>query len=490
MTKHRLFYIIGLLVIGCVAVNAQATAEQQDQIYQYLKGIIDNMNDPMLDKKNAPVGKKGDTWRNDGDLPYFYTYPNGKNEPGEYVERNADGTPKSYTWWGVGRKLNSWLFDCYNWMSFPFAVNSTAFRDAHGTKARPQGKATISVTSDRIVFTTYYDWQIAPEGTGKRGGVGKIGDPFTKHLGCKQGGTSTTRAHFSLNLLGETFQVDGKIVCNRHYIKFVDIGLSQTRQSNGTYRVQRSYGDADNLDAASFQSCWFVAHWQTTTFMLDDVARACNMTRQELEMLILRGGFKSFYLAGEALPLNYLLAYPLMKKHGLDMKKMVAQHEVYQKELAEQKHKREEQLRAAAEAKRRREAFVSDSLAEEAVYYEALFKAFPKIKKPYLAWKQKAETKLAEESQKVDAEMKPRLEQLAIKYKGDLENEDYKRAQTKFLEEYRSKYEAIAKDVEAFVEPEKAKYQKASAKYKDDIKAFCEKYIREHPKFRQPMNQY
>ena len=46
------------------------------------------------------------------------------------------------------------------------------------------------------------------------------------------------------------------------------------------------------------------------------------------------------------------------------------------------------------------------------------------------------------------------------------------------------------KDVEAFVEPEKAKYQKASAKYKDDIKAFCEKYIREHPKFRQPMNQY
>ena len=86
--------------------------------------------------------------------------------------------------------------------------------------------------------------------------------------------------------------------------------------------------------------------------------------------------------------------------------------------------------------------------------------------------------------------MKPRLEQLAIKYKGDLENEDYKRAQTKFLEEYRSKYEAIAKDVEAFVEPEKAKYQKASAKYKDDIKAFCEKYIREHPKFRQPMNQY
>ena len=67
MTKRRLFYIMGLLVIGCVTVNAQTTAEQQDQMYQYLKGIIDNMNDPILDKKHAPIGKKGDTWRNDGD---------------------------------------------------------------------------------------------------------------------------------------------------------------------------------------------------------------------------------------------------------------------------------------------------------------------------------------------------------------------------------------------------------------------------------------
>lgn len=189
-----------LIILFCLLAGTQAWAvkqkapddgEKQEQNYLYLKALIDEMEDPKLDKSKGLVFKRGGDPMQYGDLAYYYTFPNGKYEPVRYMERNADGSPKAYSWWDGGVQLYRWMLDCYTWGIFPFAISETAQRNAHGVKGRPQGRITVSVTADRIIFKTYYDFQIPPEpGDGRYDSpaVLNIGDPFKKHLGCHQGG--------------------------------------------------------------------------------------------------------------------------------------------------------------------------------------------------------------------------------------------------------------------------------------------------------------
>lgn len=494
-----MFIVLSFLLTGTQGWAAWQTVpdeeEKQERMYQYLKPLTDQMNDPMLKKSNGIVYKGGadNPFRSD-DLPDYYTYPNGKYEPVRYLERNSDGSPRAYSWWNGGYQLYQWMLDYYTWGIFPFVIDETAFRDAHGTKARPQGRITISVTSDRIIFKIYYDFQIAPE-PGGRGTYNdpmllNIGDPFKKHLGCRQGGTKSFKVNFSLDGYAFKHEVPGKSVCDKHYIKFIDLGYSQTRQRNGRYKVSGLRGDEDlefALKNGTFQSCWFVAHWETATFMLSDVAKACGMTREQLDDAMLTGGFDSFWLAGSAIPVSYLMAMSVMKKRGIKMADLERHHQQYIHLLAEKQQMREEHLRRQNEIRQRREAFKRDSLAEESAYYDELFKAFPKIKKPYLALKQKADMLSKEAEKKLLSEMEPHIKQLLIKYKGDNEDEGYKAELAELQAEYNQKAALMAKDIEAEIAPEKLKYEKASAKIKEDIRAFRENYKRQHPHFRKAM---
>ena len=488
--------------LSCLLTGTQTWAVRQivpdngeirEQNYLYLKALIDEMEDPMLDKSKGLVFKRGGDPMQYGDLAYYYTFPNGKYEPVRYMERNADGSPKAYSWWDGGAQLYRWMLERYTWGIFPFVISETAQRDAHGVKGRPQGRITVSVTADRIIFKTYYDFQIPPEpGDGRYDSpaVLNIGDPFKKHLGCRQGGTKTYTANISLKSQGINHVVSGKCVCNKHYIRFIDIGMNQTRQADGRYKVSGLRGNEDlnfTLKNATYQSCWFVAHWETVTFMLSDVAKACGMTRQQLDDAILNGGFQSFWLAGSATPINYMMAKSIMKQRGINLKDLERQYQQYQQQVAEQKRIQEERLRRQKEIRQKRETFLRDSLAEETAYYEELFKAFPKIKKPYLALKQKAKEKSEALSRALQAEMEPRITQLSIKYKGNDEDEGYKAEYAQLQAELSAKASRMAKDIEAAIAPEKANYEKVSAKYKEKIREFREEYKRQHPNFRKAM---
>ena len=495
--RGKLFIMLSCLVIGsqvwATRLSVPNEEDEQEQMYQYLKVLIDEMEDPMLNKSKGRVFKRGGDPMQYGDLAYYYTFPNGKYEPVRYMERNADGSPKAYSWWDGGAQLYEWMLNYYTWGIFPFVISETAQRDTHGVKGRPQGRITVSVTADRIIFKTYYDFQIPPEpGDGRYDSptVLNIGDPFKKHLGCRQGGTKTYTANISLKSQGVNHVISGKCVCNKHYIRFIDIGLNQTRQADGRYKVSGLRGNEDldfTLKNATYQSCWFVAHWETITFMLSDVAKACGMTCQELDDAILNGGFKSFWLAGSATPINYMMAKRIIKQRGINLKDLERQHQQYQQQVAEQKRIQEERLRRQKEIRQKRETFLRDSLAEETAYFKELFKAFPKIKKPYLTLKQKVEAKSEELSKALQAEMEPRITQLLIKYKGNDEDEGYKAEYVQLQGELSAKVSLMSKNIEATIESEKTKYEKASAKYKEKIKEFRENYKRNHPNFRRAM---
>lgn len=79
-----MFIVLSFLLTGTQGWAAWQTVpveeEKQERMYQYLKPLTDQMDDPMLKKSNGIVFKKGEDLMMYGDLPYYFTYPNGKYE--------------------------------------------------------------------------------------------------------------------------------------------------------------------------------------------------------------------------------------------------------------------------------------------------------------------------------------------------------------------------------------------------------------------------
>ncbi len=380
------FFALGNEHAAAQTITTVEDLEKLDQMCQYIKKARAEYDQPEYDKANGPVGSKGKMIKTEyggisyereissGDLDYYYTYPFGPNEPPTYVVRNANRVPTSFTFWGVGPYLYGWIGEHYIHQSFPYVIGGDyTGRERHGTKPRPQGKATIKVNANQLIIETYYDYQISPF-DGKGGHIVGLGDPFNRHLKCRVNGKTTTEADFKFNKFPGEFTVKGTSVCNKHYIKFVDLGLIQVPHGNGMYKIERSSG----LEDATYKSCWFVAHWQTTTFQLDDIAKACGKTRREIEDMILTGGFKSFWIAQDASPVNYMLSYSLLANRGLNLKQMEAKSEYYH----------------------RRKDFLQDSIAAEKEYIKQLFANFPEIKAHAVEWKKQMDEELNVERKK------------------------------------------------------------------------------------------